>query len=280
MTGHADMDNTDSAAALAIIQKWGWMQWGFDYDPQPVWRPLSDAINSLAFDGHADPAGAFLRLLADDALKARGDYQWRACRNGDSFSQQDYGAIPANWWRSLLDGLPRRDWLNGGKITLSWLGISDVLPAEWDWNDNCISVAHKSGLHVLDDGYTEEHFSAWNINVFCPSGYIPDSDDSSPVGNDECVSAKPLVPTIGHSGGRPPKYDWEGALAHVVAVANTPDGLETGPGAQAAIERLIADHFARASNDGSAPCESQIRKRASRVMKAIEALKPPLSKVA
>ena len=69
-------------------------------------------------------------------------------------------------------------------------------------------------------------------------------------------------------------------MAHVVAVANTPDGLETGPGAQAAIERLIAGWFTRASNDASAPSESEIRKRANRIVKAIENLKTDKAKAA
>jgi hypothetical protein len=66
--------------------------------------------------------------------------------------------------------------------------------------------------------------------------------------------------------GRPRKWDWEGALTEVIKVANTPDGLPDGYGAQASIERAIADWFA--STAGSSPPESEIRKRASDILRA------------
>ena len=43
-------------------------------------------------------------------------------------------------------------------------------------------------------------------------------------------------------GGRPPKYDWQGCLAHLVLVANHPDGL---PSSQAAVANMAADWFAK-----------------------------------
>lgn len=70
-----------------------------------------------------------------------------------------------------------------------------------------------------------------------------------------------------NGGGRPPKYDWEGALIHIAALANLPDGLPTGPGAQAEIARRIADWFASAA--GECPADSEIRRRASRIMQAL-----------
>lgn len=74
-----------------------------------------------------------------------------------------------------------------------------------------------------------------------------------------------------NKGGRPQKWDWEGALIHLVAVANTPDGLPTGQKAQAEIEKIISDWFdPKAENT---PVESEIRKRASAVMQAITNLK-------
>jgi hypothetical protein len=81
----------------------------------------------------------------------------------------------------------------------------------------------------------------------------------------ELADSKPKGPRSG-GPGRPARWDWEGALAAVVASANTPDGLPEGHGAQAAIERLIADYFGA---DG--PSESQIRLRAGRIMEALKA---------
>lgn len=69
------------------------------------------------------------------------------------------------------------------------------------------------------------------------------------------------------STGRPPRWDWEGALAHIVSLAQHPDGLPTGPGAQARVEEMIAEWFVNEAGDS--PSESQIRQRASKVMRTI-----------
>ncbi len=68
--------------------------------------------------------------------------------------------------------------------------------------------------------------------------------------------------------GRPPKWDWEGVLAYVVSQAQRPDGLPTGPGAQARIEKMMSDWFMREAGD--APATSQIRQRASSISKSLE----------
>lgn len=68
--------------------------------------------------------------------------------------------------------------------------------------------------------------------------------------------------------GRPARWDWEGALAHIVSLAQHPDGLPTGPGAQARVEEMIADWFMKEAGDS--PSESQIRQRASKVMRTID----------
>lgn len=69
------------------------------------------------------------------------------------------------------------------------------------------------------------------------------------------------------STGRPPRWDWEGALAHIVSLAQHPDGLPTGSGAQARVEEMIAEWFMEEAGD--TPSESQIRQRASKVMRMI-----------
>lgn len=73
--------------------------------------------------------------------------------------------------------------------------------------------------------------------------------------------------------GRPKKWDWEGALANVIAVAQTPDGLPTGQGAQARIEEMIADWFV--AETGNSPAESQIRQRAAAIIQTLERPKRP-----
>ncbi|WP_235522906.1 hypothetical protein [Novosphingobium sp. Leaf2] len=77
-----------------------------------------------------------------------------------------------------------------------------------------------------------------------------------------------------NKGGRPPTWDWEGALIHVVAIANTPDGLPSERGAQARIEEIIRDWFIQAGGD--APADSEIRKRANGIMKRVKTSFQPL----
>lgn len=73
--------------------------------------------------------------------------------------------------------------------------------------------------------------------------------------------------------GRPRTWDWEGATAHLIAIAQTPDGLPMGPGAQAQIERLVADWFM--SSTGNTPAVSQVRQHATKIMKALKRPKSP-----
>lgn len=68
--------------------------------------------------------------------------------------------------------------------------------------------------------------------------------------------------------GRPRKWDWEGALAFITTQAQTPDGLPVGHGAQAKLEAMIAEWFEKET--GGSPAISQIRQRASKVMRMIE----------
>lgn len=70
--------------------------------------------------------------------------------------------------------------------------------------------------------------------------------------------------------GRPVKYDWNGALAHLAAIAEF-DGLASEPekrGTQAHIESEIANWFA--SNGSFIPSEAAIRKQAQRVLHSIQ----------
>lgn len=68
--------------------------------------------------------------------------------------------------------------------------------------------------------------------------------------------------------GRPPKWDWEGSLAFIVSQAQLPDGLPTGPGAQARIEEMMASWFTDKTGDTPAP--SQIRQRAAAIVRSLE----------
>jgi len=79
--------------------------------------------------------------------------------------------------------------------------------------------------------------------------------------------------SITRSTGRPPKWDWEGALTYIVSLAQQPDGLPTGPGAQARLEEIMAEWFTREAGD--APSPSQIRQRASSIARLLETPNKP-----
>lgn len=78
----------------------------------------------------------------------------------------------------------------------------------------------------------------------------------------------------GRSIGRPPKWDWEGALAFIVSKAQLPDGLPTGPGAQARIEEMMSDWFSAETGDTPAP--SLVRQRAANIIRSLERPERPL----
>lgn len=77
-----------------------------------------------------------------------------------------------------------------------------------------------------------------------------------------------------NKGGRPPIWDWDGAMTHIIAIANMPDGLPSGRGAQASIEGSLHDWFIQTA--GNSPSESEIRKRASAIMKRLKTSSRPL----
>lgn len=268
----------DGAAALEIINGWEWEGWSGFHGHEtygPITRSLSDTVNKLAFDGHPNAADAMLSLLARGALTATGSYSWRAYRNG-RYQHKGTDNIPAHRWQALQSNLalPKGEDWRLPRVKFNFIdgfnGNADYSVADWDWKGNRFSVAQPGDDSLLfDNDYSEELFSAWGIEL----SFAPVEDDTS-------VEATPQSSAVASNRGRPPKWDWEGALAYVVAVANTPDGLETGPGAQAAIERLMADWFTRASNDASAPAVSEVRKRASRIMKAIGSLNAAMIKAA
>lgn len=100
-------------------------------------------------------------------------------------------------------------------------------------------------------------FSAAAIELMLPNHRL----DSKFIGE---VNANAVTVRL----GRPQKWDWEGALSHVITQAQTPDGLPTGHGSQARLEEMIADWFI--VQTGEAPAQSQIRNRASKIVQGLQ----------
>lgn len=125
-----------------------------------------------------------------------------------------------------------------------WLGAEDSIGSDYDMND---ATAEFRGMHLARE----------KIELLLPSHYLSS-------GNGQSSSIRPEPRRV----GRPAKWDWESALTYTVAQAQTPDGLPTGPGAQAKVETIIAEWFERQT--GNSPSVSQIRTRASTIMRMIE----------
>ena len=115
-----------------------------------------------------------------------------------------------------------------------------------------------------DDGELDVELRGLSFELHTIEMLAPNAPPLVPMSTKELHAPRPS-----HRGGpgRSRKWDWEGALARVVSIANTPDGLPEGHGAQAAIERMISEWFT-ATTSGQPP-ESEIRKRAAQVMRAI-----------
>lgn len=124
----------------------------------------------------------------------------------------------------------------------------------------------RHGSELLDPEY--EHsliefelegmaFELEQIELLAPNASGPAPNGMIISRSDDERSRRPRI-------GRPPKWDWEGAIAHVAAVANRPDGLPEGVGAQAKLEQIIMDWFVELTGD--APTPSEVRRRASKIM--------------
>lgn len=68
--------------------------------------------------------------------------------------------------------------------------------------------------------------------------------------------------------GRPRIWNWDGAITHLLTIAQKPDGLPVGPGAQAQIERIVADWFM--TTTGNSPSVSQVRQHVAHIVKALK----------
>ena len=148
-----------------------------------------------------------------------------------------------------------RNWEQGtikGEVLVGSERPSDFL--FWDYEEH-LSSSFESADYEFE--LSELCFDFTTIEMLLPSHTLSESEVPASSG--------------GHRSGpigRPPKWDWESALEHLIAQAQTPDGLPHGPGAQAEIERMMSDWFITREN--AAPSESQIRSRAQRIMRTLK----------
>lgn len=140
------------------------------------------------------------------------------------------------------------DWEKG---TLSAELLRDMVPNEWlQYPEELFEVGEFETLKISLSGLS---FDVAAVEMLVPSASLPNGDAVT------VAAAKRL--------GRPPKWDWDAAMAHVTAIA-AQGQLPSGDGAQARLEELIAGYFS--TQFGAEPATSDIRKRASRIIQALE----------
>jgi len=120
---------------------------------------------------------------------------------------------------------------------------------------------------IKEDDFAESPIYGSAFNVHFDADHLPGLTQSP-------IAVSSLSPAIEMNDatvrGRPAKWDWDGAMAYLVALANYPDGLDVlaeGELRQADIERALSEWFI--GKTGNAPVTSQIRARASAIMLAI-----------
>lgn len=162
----------------------------------------------------------------------------------DSIGRIDFGFLvfcsKFDWQNSQMNC----DYIDDDVLKLDWLfGSQDFVASDFPNADYTVKF---SGLKL----------EANRVELLLPS-----SQFSSTIETGNSTSIPRHI-------GRPRQWDWDGALAHIVAKAQTPDGLPTGHGAQAKVEAMIAAWFE--DQTGNSPAISQIRAKASRIMGMIE----------
>lgn len=145
------------------------------------------------------------------------------------------------------------DW-EGGKLytEVSDQSSTDLQHLFWDADEHLVSMFAKAEFAASLSGMC---FRLDNIEMLQPGAEL------------DAAKGAPQAPSKGRIG-RPRTWDWEGALTYLVGIAQHPDGLPTGAGAQAKIEKLIADWFI--SMTGNSPAPSQIRAWAQKIMGALK----------
>jgi hypothetical protein len=216
------------------------------------WISAKDAIALVATEyGRRDPDYDFNINLknAETALLTRlrhGALKSVASTFQISIDDASEWAAPAKVFSGKNDEIPAEFWRH--------ISFSNGWGTEWVSGDFTIEWEEKSA----SGSAFNVHFDADNLPGLTASPIAPHADAPESMTSD--------APTR----GRPIKWDWDGALAYIVALANLPDGLEAladGPLRQADLERAISEWFI--GKTGNAPATSQIRARASAIMLAV-----------
>lgn len=209
-------------------------------------KPLSEVISRLGFEGHPRPSQAVLKLLCAGDICARGDFAWKKYQNGNHLELNGkWEVVQTSRWQKLSELIDRnRDFLNAGKMGLDdvefmCLKSGKASPYSWAYNQNHFSVAAISDdLVPFDEEYFEEEFSAWNIEVW-PVDVAENQPKPAAVQVAQLIEPKPP------SGGRSPA-NWWPDFAEELALYIFECGIPAGEGVkgQSAMLNAICDRMA------------------------------------
>jgi hypothetical protein len=267
----AGADN-NASAALEIMREWEWRRCDPDGFPFHPGKDLNWIINRLAMEGLRKPQAAVLTLLSQGELLARGNYRWRKYQDLDTFqSDVECDAIKTRHWQNLARSIEETrgasgwDSATGATLQLCELGLKDCLAHECEDGSCRFSYAVVTAkLAPFDDDYMEEWYSAWDIDVW------PPALDCEHVNSE----TEPAVPSA-NRGGAPRKWDWDGALLHLAALAHHGvNGLFRDDGSdpnQSDIARHLRAWFIDTCDNS--PENSQLRDYGKRFVIELNALK-------
>jgi hypothetical protein len=126
-------------------------------------------------------------------------------------------------------------------------------------------MKHRDNLARLHDelAHARARIDAWvppfSATTAAQEQSVVPAKDDAPVATGE-GAAPPR-----RRAGRPAEWGWGAAMAHLTAIANSPDSL---PDVQADAERMVEKYFAD-RNDGRSPALSAIREKVSEVYDAV-----------
>lgn len=158
---------------------------------------------------------------------------------------QDAPVIPVTFWSiyERADIVFADDWI-AGEIAFSCTGRDEVD----DWAPDAFGFA--VGVEVTRKG-------------------LPLIGDDNSNGSISNARFRGIEQIIEERRGARQKWNWEGAICAVLAMANNdPDGLPVGYGAQTRIGQMLRQWFL--DNQSGEPASSEIGLRASKIMQAIE----------
>lgn len=158
----------------------------------------------------------------------------------------------------VVKGAGRQELLSGHTIPADFWGMS---VEEEDWRQGrFVGVQRGIDWEIRCEAFGVT-FEAVGIEAMAQSP------------NNSTDVRQPLAKVQESAPVRKRMHDWEGAMIHLIALSNSPDGLPTGYGAQAQIARLMALWFQKVH--GREPANSELRQRAQRILNEIELLTKP-----